>query len=598
MAMEKVRPHYNEKRSSICFMDLPPVVRRSVYIAAGLVRVCPISLNTEGAYAQRAEYLEENKDWWLFDEGNRFVDMEQLSAMRCYYRHKRFYKMAINASSHGIDCLCIPLPSALLRVSRTIYNEVLPILYSENQFRIYRTYYGGLSSLLMLNPATLHFITSISIQLNNCSCIPNHQCPDQLGVETCCPECHATCRIGRDLPFSLEQSDSLAVISEWKRVTARLALNICPGKLKLSVVCDTIDYATAKQITKPLLELPHLSEFSIRLGQLPDASVKNLAQDVVYQLTAQAEHNPRPFFNFSALPAEVQTQILAYTDLVSLDSITWIHKTNLEFISCCLQCTSTLETCCCPPLHAAYTSMACCCWVMPSALFLVSRKVRDQALEIFFSRNRFEIWPERREDEPRLQPDSTHVLEFLQALPAVALRYIRSLHIKVRLLEYQVVGPGTEFQSNWNTTIDFISRNLEIPQLCLSIQDVGGRAMRISYYTTGYTDAESAEDDEFEWQLYQHLAAPLAVLKGLRDFAIRFSRSGSFGRFHAERERILERRVLGDAYHDAVRAKEKAREEGRVVEEETPVYGPDGTQIWPLWPRPPWLADYDLQIPC
>jgi len=434
MAMVKIRPHHNEKRSSLCFVDLPPVVRRRVYIAAGLVRVCPISFNTEGAYAHRAEYFEENKYWWLFDEGNRFVNMDQLPAMRCYYRHKYFSKMSINASSHGIDCLCIPLPSALLRVSHAIYNEVLPILYSENQFRICRTYYGGFSPLLMLNPAALHSMTSISIQLNVCSCVPNHQCPDQLGVETCCPECHGTCRIGKDLPFSVEQSDSLTVISEWKVVIARLALNICPGKLKLSVVCDTLDYATAKQITEPLLDLPHLSECSIRLGQIPDACLKDLAQEAVYQLTAQAEHNPRLFFNFSALPPEIQIQILGYTDLVSLDSITWVHKTKLDFISCCLQCTSTLESCCCSPLHAAYTSMTCCCWVIPSSLFLVGRKVRDQALKIFFSRNRFEIWPEKREDEPRLQPDSTHVLDFLQALPAAALQYIRSLHIKVRLL--------------------------------------------------------------------------------------------------------------------------------------------------------------------
>jgi len=97
--------------------------------------------------------------------------------------------------------------------------------------------------------------------------------------------------------------------------------------------------------------------------------------------------------------------------------------------------------------------------------------------------------------------------------------------------------------------------------------------------------------------LYQHLAAPLAALKGLRDFAIRFSRSRDFGPLYKEQERILESRVLGDAYYNVARAKNRAKEKDMVEEEEIPVFGPEGTQIWPLWPRPSWLANYDLHIP-
>ena len=54
-------PSAHHEKILLCFTDLPPSVRRRIYIMAGLVRVCPISLNTEGL--SKAEYLEECREW-------------------------------------------------------------------------------------------------------------------------------------------------------------------------------------------------------------------------------------------------------------------------------------------------------------------------------------------------------------------------------------------------------------------------------------------------------------------------------------------------------------------------------------------------------
>jgi len=553
---------------------------------AGLVRVCPISLNTEGAQADRAKYLEECKYWWLFDEGHRSLDMNKLSGYRCFYRHKRFMNETINVSSGGIDCICTPLPNALLRVSRVISNEVLSILYSENLFRVCRSNSGGLASLLTLSPAALRYITSISIRLNACPCIPCHQCPVQSQIETRCSECHGTCRLGRDSPISQDQPDYLIYLTEWKELCRRLALYACPRKLRLSAVCDTLDYATAKIITEHLLELPQLAECSIRLGQTPDSGLRYLAQETVYQLTRKSIHNPNQSFSFSALPMEIQAHILSYTDLISPDTISWYYKIGIDFFtSCCLRCTDALEACCCSALHAAYTSMPCECWVMPSTIFLISKQIRELALQIFFSRNKFQIWPER--SETCSHPDSLHILAFLRGIPNEALKHIRCLELKLDGLDYHLLGPGTAFQNDWEAAIDFISRNLDISRLFLSIDDLRERPIRDSYYITGtYSSAEYAEDEYQELKLCQNLGAPLSKLKGIKDFSIRFAGREILRAFHRKQEIILEERIMGEVYFDSVKASlvKRGQEQARKGTQfrDDPVFGPDGTQIWPL----------------
>jgi hypothetical protein len=118
---------------SICFTDIPLPIRRRIYILAGLVRFCPISLNTEGA--NKAEFLSDC--WENFDGLAR--DSNSFANSRCFYRQKRFWNQCVVATPEGFDCVCTPLPNALLHVSKAIYGEVSSILYTENMFRICRS---------------------------------------------------------------------------------------------------------------------------------------------------------------------------------------------------------------------------------------------------------------------------------------------------------------------------------------------------------------------------------------------------------------------------------------------------------------------------
>jgi hypothetical protein len=63
--------------------------------------------------------------------------------------------------------------------------------------------------------------------------------------------------------------------------------SIRPYELRVSVVCDTLDYNTANQILAPIQHFPPLASCAIRLGQLPDSHLSLLAETAVRRLTGQ-----------------------------------------------------------------------------------------------------------------------------------------------------------------------------------------------------------------------------------------------------------------------------------------------------------------------
>lgn len=74
--------------------------------------------------------------------------------MMCYYRARKVANRTLNADADGFDCICPPLPMALLLVNRQINEEVAAILFSKNKFRITRT-------------------------ARHASCVPGHTCQAQ-----------------------------------------------------------------------------------------------------------------------------------------------------------------------------------------------------------------------------------------------------------------------------------------------------------------------------------------------------------------------------------------------------------------------------------
>lgn len=533
----------------VSFLELPPPVRRRIYVHAGLVRYCPISLNTEGG--DKTQYLQAC-DQWIRDHTHAPLSFEERSAMLCYYRARKVANRTVNADADGFDCICPPLPMALLLVNQQIREEAVAMLFSKNKFRIARTARHGLGPLLSLSPHALRSLASLSIKLNYASCIPGHTCQvqDPDDVQKQCYWCHQHCRIGFDTPLSNGTPDADAAIEQWKAVVEKLAQHITPAQLRLAVICDTADVESATAISQTLLLLPRLAACSLRLAQTAESHLhaQSLSERTAREAVGQVLYDGH--FPFLKLPAEIQSQILQYTSLVSDQSLLLSHdlgKTE-PADSCCMKCTDSLDGCCCLVRHAAYATSSCVCWELPFNIFLVNRQFYKTGIEMFFSMNVFtldwEIADGTTDGEKYVDP----VKDIFSKLPNAALQYIRYLCISIQGLTYAHFEDNHPFRRDWADAVNLIRSELT-PKLTLRIEDRTFRGQSYHNLTTGQDD--SAEVEAEEWALYQLLAQPLVDLQlPLQSFSIRFGMP-PYGKFHQlrqDRQLTLEKRVAGKAY--------------------------------------------------
>ena len=293
------------------FLDLPYNVRRYTYILAGLVRFCPINLNSGGL----REALCESEDTF------------------CFYYCRRF-----DGKYYGLDsvipCRCPPLPFLLLYTSRTVSREVVFILYSENKFTISRNESWALKPLRNLGMEALRALRSITIRLNR-SC-----------VYGCCsfpdrdiPFCHSLCEINglHDRPISNKAKQDKAALQGWYDLVRFLAPHISPGLVTLSVICDTKDLDTADQVVAPLSQLPLLRTCAIRLGEHSNWRLYEIARAHTAQLIGQpVNSDPKPYKYH--IPEEIIEHTLTYTDLIAPFDLEWIPTKGLVPFDCCKAC--------------------------------------------------------------------------------------------------------------------------------------------------------------------------------------------------------------------------------------------------------------------
>lgn len=128
------------------------------------------------------------------------------------------------------------------------------LFYSENQFQISLSLPGGLSALSQLRPSTLACMRSLRITLQDSSgChynawIWNHY----FGCSGIAPP-----PLPSKVPRSLKE--------DWKRTCKRLSRYIEESRLHLSVIRDVNGRGIAEQLLKPLIKLPTLASFAVRL---------------------------------------------------------------------------------------------------------------------------------------------------------------------------------------------------------------------------------------------------------------------------------------------------------------------------------------------
>lgn len=557
------------------FSSLPYAVRRRIYTFAGLVRFCPINLNTESA--NKARYAAKSCEWlrnWADFDGDVF---DAAASYKCDYRAKQCDGNVCYPDEDGLDCMCPSIPIALLSVSRAIHDEATTILYSENRFRICKTQPNGLSALLQLSPRAYRHIKSLSIQLNRCCCTPGQECrieqqPDQ--YPSTCPYCHDRCRGGRDAPWLLSPNvtalEAREIVSPWNAVVDRLAQYIQSSTLRLSVICDTVNETTARHVMEPLLALPALAACDIRLSQAPYTVQSAIARSMAVQLTGGGDggdgngdtsDSGRKYadsFRFLDLPIELQLRILGYSDLVSPSAIELGAACTRPYrlASCCQMCTDTLEACCCAVMHGAYSTSAgsCTCWTMPTPLFLVNHDFYEHSRSIFFSKNVFRIvWYTTEDDEARRRTLSS----FLTVVPPSSLPLIRNIHIRLSDLNYaQFESDAAErhycFRKDWVQSIALLAQELMLSNLNLWIEDASEREPSIDHWETGVDD--SLQIEEKEWKLYQRLIQPLVDIgQPLCSFTIKLADPpyGLHDKIRDERRHMLEQRVMGQDYNSS-----------------------------------------------
>ena len=206
-------------------------------------------------------------------------------------------------------------------------------------------------------------------------------------------------------------------------------------------------------------------------------------------------------------------------------------------------------------------------------LFLVSRQVRQDAIPVFFQRNRFFVTPpatiparfaDRAPNRLHIGYKTLHMqrLElplFVSSLPREALRHIRYLEWILPQPENLQSAPQSAL-SDYASTIDAMAQTMNLAQLTL-VLDL--RALQRNSTNT-FTWPVRSDDDR---ETYDMVLRPLCRLKGLKDCFVYLRRvpkeRGSLGRGRPHREVFAydndemryEKAIMGRGYDSSKRGK-------------------------------------------
>ena len=574
--------------SGLSFLDLPYNVRYQIYGYARVMRTCPIDLT----FQHEEENCSEIVDSLLDDP----VSSEPLIPRdHCFNRRYDLETYCNDWDCCGWGC-DTPLPHQLFYVSRLVHQEVSTLFYSQNHFKIRYDDPNAFRTLCTLTPQSTALITTLTIHLNyyspcpprdpfSCGCLHRCQRCTRYKAYGSCPRCLCS----SNSPLSNISRHDKTVISEWAKLVKYIAPHITPSQLKLCLICDTADRATAETILAPLTHFPILSECSIRISRSPDRDLQRLLKATTLRLTGRSENAFRRPFPFTLLPTELQLRILTHTDLVAPADLDWdpgngytCHNSqqvpegeDLYTYSpgpnpyTCLTCTGVLENRSWQSERkqldprSCTLSARCHCWRFPAPLFLVSRTVNQEAHRIFFSLNHFNILPHGGRDRLAQLYKTQTMSPFVMLLPSYAINRLRSLQFVFPYSCSFLAEPS--LATAWHQSIRLLAAHADLPKLELTLDWSVGR--KWPYYS---------EEMDLEawriWESYQNDVAPVMELgkAGLKDIWIHLAwplheydtREKRQSKLRWERE--LEARVMGDKYDAEARGKWKAK--GRWVE--------------------------------
>ncbi|KAF1990698.1 hypothetical protein K402DRAFT_400874 [Aulographum hederae CBS 113979] len=563
------------------FHDLPSAVRREIYAAAGLFDQPNIAFTVR----QRLDRERRNVYRTPSFDGTLY----------------RFGKDRANVDAWRTSCSkALPPFLSLLLASREISREVLPIIFSTNNFslevfsvhkkkkvefaseafhkKLYETHIhlDGFALLNCLNNAAIASLQSISISLD-------------LAIlrEVAKVDTRQAFKRRADSDTAVFSStDSKAIefqtLESWLQFARRFAAYNTDETCILNFSCKVADTEQALAAVQPILETLVLKHCSIRLQlsrtPFPDTlaerirsghmrrDLNRLARRCAVQSTGRRPCPDAKPFRFMDLPGELQLHILEMTDLNAPGGhMKWCPGTGFRFdkylndvtvdkVNRNADFTWRVDFC---PAHGCYChfcstisgacSTRCRCWTQPIGLFLTSRQMRDDSWKTFCSSNRLVIvlWYEL--GVPDICPCFSHRMRrFFKQIHSDAIRSLRSLEIVFPPMVGDYMCVGDEDYQDWLHGIEVLRSQGNLSQLELAI-----RWVEPNSEGSGMICEERVARVR---QIYRRVIKPVSALKGLKALYVLFEPLGKQDQLEPDvltpylDEKALESSVMGKEY--------------------------------------------------
>ena len=465
--------------------------------------------------------MEQQSDAMIIATSTHFLQLSYENRLDIYKRVGIISRQPIRLDNQTNGRIPKQIPREL-HTSKELSDDALSVFWSENDFKLYGV---ALLSLLQLGtPMAWSSLRSLEVVL----------------------PIKASIRPGE---FDAENA---ARLRAWQRVCANLGAYSPPSRLGLqfrliqSGVGSQDRLASAKDALRSMQTLPMLSALSFDFHSMGfrDVGIHRMAIHTLNRLTACPSTEQRSHFRFMGLPTEIQLKILEYTDLVAPGPVVASNLKGYALGKCRAACPRMGFQCC---EQVNYDSSKGCCWSLPADLFFVNRYISAMSGEVFFSHNDFVVdvceksiyffnHVQRARPAPLLvlTPDPSPRIpgvwypehsEFLLSFPPTCIRFLKSITWRFNMQDHHVAF-SDEQKADWNSAIDFIAENVELPRLTITF-------------------------DMAKSRLRDEVMDPVKKLKGLRGLFVRLS-GDLDAETRAAEELRFERLAMGDRYRPTV----------------------------------------------
>jgi hypothetical protein len=391
-------------------------------------------------------------------------------------------------------------------------------------------------------------------------------------------------------PSNISLADT-SILTQWKRICARLAANSRPHQLSLSLVADVDDVETAKAILDPLSGMPPLRDVAINLGHhlkgIKGFDSKSFTRNAAKGLLGKTENIEKSPFRFMSLPLDLQIQILQQTHLLAGENVHfrrgWVFRSSDLDRQCDnerlrprdgedrLSAMAGVESFCRGRHPDAFTQHCECGSFRPDTYFKVSKDFSYIARHVFYSSNKLCFHPAPIRGWGSEYGYRLTLPHFLRRIPLESLWSLRSLCVIFPVCSPDYLLPDQVDWHAWVESIERLSRLADLSRLKLEVHFSGSPRPRpdgtqlFEDYPYGqyqlviyrHSRLRRRKDESMEkamFNTYKRILEPLKKLGYKLPSLQVYLPWSTIESVHEERkkhERSLERMIMGDKYDAA-----------------------------------------------